>query len=457
MISLNALSSKSYYVVGLARSGRATVKALKKAGAEVFVFDDSVEPTEPGYIRPEDVEWSALDTLVLSPGIPHTFPTPHKAAELARAHNVPILCDVDLLAQTCPKALFVGITGTNGKSTTTALLHHLLPDSHMGGNIGVPVLDLKANPDGSDDLFLLELSSYQLERVPHLKCAIAVWLNISPDHLDRHGDFKGYIDAKKNLLLPFGDPQTVIISIDDQVSFEIYEVLKKDVSKKVIPLSVCEKLQDGVSVIAGVLYDQGQEIGSVLEAKSLLGAHNHQNIAAVYGVLKTLGKSFVIEEVNHFKGLPHRQEYVACKENVTFINDSKATNITSTLRALTCYENVHLLLGGVAKESGLEDLEKEKKAVSHVYVFGQAAPQFAQDLTEKGIPHSCFKTLDEATQKAACDAFQNAAHGAKSATVLLSPACSSFDQFKDFEQRGETFKALVHNLINQQEGSVSHG
>lgn len=455
MISLNALSSKSYYVVGLARSGRATVKALKKAGAEVFVFDDSVEPTEPGYIRPEDVEWSALDTLVLSPGIPHTFPTPHKAAELARAHNVPILCDVDLLAQTCPKALFVGITGTNGKSTTTALLHHLLPDSHMGGNIGVPVLDLKANPDGSDDLFLLELSSYQLERVPHLKCAIAVWLNISPDHLDRHGDFKGYIDAKKNLLLPFGDPQKVIISIDDKVSFEIYEVLKKDVSKKVIPLSVCEKLQDGVSVIAGVLYDQGQEIGSVLEAKSLLGAHNHQNIAAVYGVLKTFGKSFVIEEVNHFKGLPHRQEYVACTENVTFINDSKATNITSTLRALTCYENVHLLLGGVAKESGLEDLEKEKKAVSHAYVFGQAAPQFAQDLTEKGIPHSCFKTLDEATQKAACDAFQKSAHGA--ATVLLSPACSSFDQFKDFEQRGETFKTLVHKLINQQEGGVSHG
>ncbi|HBN22004.1 MAG TPA: UDP-N-acetylmuramoyl-L-alanine--D-glutamate ligase [Holosporales bacterium] len=457
MISLNALSSKSYYVVGLARSGQATVKALRKAGAKVFVFDDSVDPIEPDYITPEEINWSTLDGLILSPGIPHTFPRPHRTAELARAHNVPIVCDIDLLAQACPKALFVGITGTNGKSTTTALLHHLLPDSHMGGNIGVPVLSLEADPEKADELFLLELSSYQLERVPHLKCALAVWLNITPDHLDRHGDFQGYVEAKRKLFLPFGDPQTVIIGVDDETSFEVYESLKKDASKKVIPISVCKILQGGVSVVEGILYDQGQKIGSVLEAKGLLGIHNHQNIAAAYGVLKTLRESFSLNGVTCFKGLPHRQEYVACKENVTFINDSKATNITSTLRALSCYKNVHLVLGGIAKESGLSSLEQEKDAVAHAYVFGQAASRFSQELTEKGIPYSCFKTLEEAAQKAAHNAFQEAAHSTKSTTVLLSPACSSFDQFKDFEKRGETFKAIIHDLINRQEGSVSHG
>lgn len=457
MIPLNALSSKSYYVVGLARSGQATVAALKEAGATVFVFDDSVEATEPDYMTPEKVNWSALDALILSPGIPHSFPKPHKAAELAKAHNVPILCDVDLLAQACPKAFFIGITGTNGKSTTTALLHHLLPDSHMGGNIGVPVLALDADPEKQDDLFLLELSSYQLERVPHLKCSLAILLNIMPDHLDRHGDFQGYIDAKKNLLLPFGQPQTVIISLDDEASVKVYESLKKDISKKVIPLSVCKILQEGISVVDGILYDQGQKVSSVLEAKNLLGPHNHQNIAAVYGGLKALGEPFSLESLIHFKGLPHRQEYVACKRNVTFINDSKATNITSTLKALGCYKNIHLVLGGVAKESGLSGLEQGKNAIAHVYVFGQAASQFSQELTEKEMPHSCFKTLKEATQRAAYEAFQGAAHGAQSSTVLLSPACSSFDQFKDFEKRGEVFKWLVHDLIKQQEGSMSHG
>ncbi len=457
MISLKALSSKAYYVVGLARSGQATVRALKKSGARLFVFDDSVESSVPDYIRPEDVDWSALDGLILSPGIPHTFPNPHKTAELAKAHNVPILCDVDLLAQACPKAFFVGITGTNGKSTTTALLHHLLPESYMGGNIGFPVLALEADAKKQDDLFLLELSSYQLERVPHLKCGVAVCLNITPDHLDRHGDFQGYVEAKKKLFLPFGDPQTVIIGIDDEASFEIYNSLKKDEAKKVIPLSGCKILQEGISVLDGVLYDRGRKVASLLEAKSLLGTHNHQNISAAYAVMKALGKSFALEDVIFFKGLPHRQEYVEHKRNVTFINDSKATNITSTLKALSCYSSVHLLLGGIAKASSLSDIEQEKNAIAHAYVFGDAVKQFSQELTEKGIPHSCFKTLEEATQKAACDAFQEADRGAKEITVLLSPACSSFDQFKDFEKRGEAFKLVVHDIVNQQEGAVSHG
>ena len=174
-------------------------------------------------------------------------------------------------------------------------------------------------------------------------------------------------------------------------------------------------------------------------------------------MLKTLGKPFVLDNIMNFKGLPHRQEYVAHKDNVTFINDSKATNITSTLRALSCYDTVHLVLGGIAKDSGLSGIEQEKKSIVHGYVFGEATEQFSRELSEKGIPHFCFKTMKEATQKAACAAFSESAHTAKKSTVLLSPACSSFDQFKDFEHRGEAFKSVVHDLINQQEGSLSHG
>tara|TARA_R110002095_G_scaffold147804_2_gene127826 strand:- start:1329 stop:2693 length:1365 start_codon:yes stop_codon:yes gene_type:complete len=454
MISLASLKHKIYYVVGLARSGEATVKALRKAGAKVFRFDDSIDPETGDYVVPEEIDWSVLDGLILSPGIPHTFPQPHKTAEMARAHNVPILCDVDLLAQACPKATFVAITGTNGKSTTTALLHHLLPDSHMGGNIGRPVLDLDADPAKQGDLYFLELSSYQLERVPHLKSSIAVWLNITPDHLDRHGDFQGYVAAKKKIFTPFGDPQTIIIGVDDDASFHVYEDLKRDAAKKIIPVSVCKILPEGIAIVETILYDQGQKVCSLKGLKNLVGSHNHQNIAAAYGVLKSLGHPFVLEDVISFKGLAHRQEYVARQGNIIFINDSKATNLTSTLRALSCYENVHLLLGGIAKDSSLSALVPYKKSITHAYLFGKSAPQFSQELTEKGIPHSCFETLEEATRAALQNAAQN---NAKKAIILLSPACASFDQFKDFEQRGEAFKAVVHHLIKEQEESIAHG
>lgn len=454
MIPLHSLSSKVYYIVGLARSGKATLAALKKAGARVFLFDDSLDPGTEDYRAPEEMNWSVIDALILSPGIPHTFPKPHRAAQMARQNNVPILCDIDLLAQACPKATFIGVTGTNGKSTTTALLHHLLPMSSMGGNIGRPVLDLDIDPAKQDELILLELSSYQLERVPHLICNIAVWLNVTPDHLERHGNFQGYVDAKKALFSPFGESQTVLIGLEDQASFDVYEDLKKDPIKKVIPFSISKMLQDGISVVGGVLYDQGQEICSLSGSKTLKGVHNHQNIAAAYGVMKALGKPFVLDEVLSFKGLSHRQEYVGERGLVTFINDSKATNITSTLRALSCCgHDVHLIVGGVAKDTGLAGLEAYKKSLTHVYVFGQAAGQFSQELTEKKLPHSCVETLEEATKAA----YQRAMKCSKKATVLLSPACASFDQFKDFEQRGEIFKSLVYPFIKEQKESVSHG
>ncbi len=435
MIPLTALKGKKYYVVGLARSGLATVAALEKAGAIVYVFDDSKQ----GGVSPEEIEWSSLEALVLSPGIPHRYPKPHKAAELARLHHVPIICDVDLLAETCPGATFVWVTGTNGKSTTTALLQHLLPEAQMGGNIGVPVLELEPF-ENKEGVYLLELSSYQLERVPHLKADSAVWLNVTPDHIDRHGDLAGYVAAKKNIFTAFGESQNVIIGIDDPESEAVYHELLKDKAKKVVPLSIHKILEKGLSVQEGIFYDNAQKVCYLKGLINLPGIHNYQNIAAAYGVLKFLNKPFDLEEVIQFSGLPHRQEDVGSLGKVIFVNDSKATNIESTLRALACYECVHLILGGIAKDSGLRGLENYKDIIEHVYVFGRAAQQFSTELSHDSIPHSVFETLEEATDAAASKAQQG--------VVLLSPACASFDQYKDFEERGEDFKTIVSKFCS---------
>lgn len=442
MISLSLLKDQKYYVVGLARSGLATIAALKKAGATVFVFDDA---TQEG-VSPENIEWSALDALVLSPGIPHIHPTPHRAADLARRHCVPIICDIDILAQVCPDATFVGITGTNGKSTTTALLQHLLPDSQMGGNIGVPVLELDPF-ESKEGVYLLELSSYQLERVPHLKSDIAVWLNVTADHIDRHGDLDGYIKAKKNIFTPVGIPQRIIIGIDDPESQAVYEDLLRDCSKSIMPLSTHKILDKGLSVIEGVLYENAQEMYSLESLDNLPGSHNHQNIAAAYGVLHYLTKPFDLEGIASFSGLPHRQEILGSVGDITFVNDSKATNIDSTLRALSCYECVHLILGGVAKGSGLKGLEACKKSIEHAYVFGRAAQQFSKELSLSAIPHSVFETLEDATHAAA--------HQVHKGTVLLSPACASFDHYQDFEERGEAFRAIVRTILEKRR--AAHG
>ena len=431
MIPLERFKDLSVYVVGLGKSGQATVAALTKAGTDLYFFDDA----QKGGVQPDQVPWSDLDYLVLSPGIPHTYPKPHKAAQLARDHNVPIICDVDLLAQACPGATYVSMTGTNGKSTTTALLNHLLPLAQMGGNIGRPVLTLEPF-DKKEDIYLLELSSYQLERVPHLRSDVVVWLNITPDHLERHKDMVGYVAAKRNIFADFGIPQQVVIGIDDPDSLTIFKELEKDLSKRVTSLSLCQKTDKGLSVLEGILYDEGVFVADLNDFKALPGVHNHQNIAAAYGVLKALNQSFDWERVTSFKGLPHRQEIIAQQGNVLVVNDSKSTNIVSTLRALACYKFVYLIVGGIAKASALQGLEDYKGVLEHVFVFGQAASKFSDDLKEKNIPHSVCDTLKEATL--------SALSSVSTGTI--------FDQFKSFEDRGDAFKEYVKTAYQRREG-----
>ena len=436
MIPLLPFANMSIYVVGLGKSGYATLAALREVRSDVWYFDDAQEGdvSPSGGIAPHLIPWPEIDLLVLSPGIPHTYPAPHKAAQRADDYGIPIVCDVDLLAQACPKATYVCVTGTNGKSTTTALLNHLLPKAQMGGNIGTPVLDLKPFYK-KEDVYLLELSSYQLERVPHLKPDVAVWLNITPDHLERHNDMAGYVESKKNIFASKGVSQQVIIGIDDAESLAVFKELQRDSSKAITPISLCQKLEKGLSVIEGILCDDGEKVADLNSFSNLPGSHNHQNIAAAYGAMKALKEDVDFEEVATFKGLPHRQELIARRGDVVLINDSKATNIESTLRALACYENVSLIMGGVAKESGLQGLEAYKNTIAHVFIYGQAASQFSKELTEKNIPYSVFKTLEEAT----FEALSKTTNG----TVLFSPACASFDQFKNFEERGDAFKDYV--------------
>lgn len=455
MLDLSSLKLMSYYVVGLGRSGLSALLALEKAGVRVYAYNDGFVkapqslPNAIRYIKPDDVPWDELDALVLSPGIPHTFPNPHRAAELARAHGVPIICDVDLLADCYPQNIFIGVTGTNGKSTTTALLHHMMPKTKCAGNIGIPVCDLEdIKPT---DPILLELSSYQLERAPHLECDIAVLLNITEDHVDRHGSMAGYIEAKRLIIQPHGVGQTVIIGIDTPATKEIYQEIKTDAAKLVIPISTKAILDAGISIVDGVVFDDATEIMTLPSDLSLQGQHNHQNIAAAYGVHRAFGFPFELQNLKTFTGLPHRLQKVFDKNNLCVVNDSKSTNIQSTLNALNALSSgkAVLLLGGIPKSSGLEGLEEHKDKIETCVVYGQAKNEFIAYLKDKHISHKSVASFASAVKAGFEMAYQ--ASKLHPTTLLLSPACASFDEFHNFEERGNTFMQIVAQLV-QEEG-----
>lgn len=435
MIPVSNYKNQLVVVMGLGRTGLSSVQALQAGGANVIAWDDNVQnqtniPLQP----PEQIDWTQVAALILSPGISHL----HPVALLAKQYQVPILCDIDLLAQSCPHTHYIGITGTNGKSTTTALLGHLL-QAPVGGNIGKPVLELEAH----HHTYVLELSSYQLERCPHLHVNTAVWLNITPDHLERHGDLAGYVAAKKHIFTPFGQPQNIAISVDDAESFTVYQELIQDAAKNVIPVSLTRPLEHGIYVANGILIDQ-EPILNLKKLTNLKGMHNWQNIAMAYAAVRLAGFHFDVEALYQFKGLPHRQEPCGIINDIEFINDSKATNIDSTLKALPYYKNIHLILGGLPKADMLQGIEAFKDHIVFAYLIGQASDMFAKYLSSHGIPFQKCNILETAVQQAFSKAQAN--H-----TILLSPACASFDQFKDFEQRGERFKELVQKLAHTQQ------
>ena len=430
-------AGERYAVVGLGRNGLPVARALAQMGADVAVWDD--RQVVAGFaLLAQPFDLSGFTALVLSPGIPHTLPSVHPAAAAARAAGVPILSDADLLYVRTRRlgsaARFAGVTGTNGKSTTTALLHHMLVsagwDSVAGGNLGTPALILPAL--GDTGVYVLEMSSYMLERLQSLRFDVACLLNLSPDHLDRHGSMDGYLDAKRHIFDRQRDGDTAVLGIDDPMTAGL----------PIAGVRVSGERPADVWCEGGVLRDAAGVI--VAMPPALPGPHNAQNAAAAAAMAAALGldRAAIAAGITSFPGLPHRQQLVATIDGVDWVNDSKATNADAAARALACYDRVVWIAGGIAKAGGIADLAPLFPRVAHALLIGRDAPLLAGQLGD--VPFTECGTLD-----AACDRARAIAPGLGADAVLLSPACASFDQFASFEARGERFVDLARSTIRE--------
>jgi len=430
-------------VLGLGKSGLVAARALAASGSEVWAWDDDAMKRKA--LSTTDLykcDWSRPSALVLSPGIPQRYPAPHPIAAMATAANVPIIGEVELLFRAQPKAPFVGITGTNGKSTTTALIGHVLrragKRAEVGANLGTPALALAPLEEGG--IYVLEMSSYQLELVPTARFDVAVLLNITPDHLDRHGGMAGYVAAKRGIFDRQRPQDWAVIGIDDEYCRAICEGLA---GRHVVAVAVGRQASTAIIVRHGILSDEiGREIMDLARAPALPGPHNWQNAAAAFAVGRALGLSnaAIAAGIETYPGLPHRQELILTREGVRFINDSKATNADATAKALACYDPIYWILGGRPKETGLDGLEPYFPRVVRAYLIGEAAADFERRLQAHGVATRQCGTLDRAVAAAIGDA---AAEHRPEAVVLLSPAAASFDQFSGFEERGNRFRSLV--------------
>jgi len=439
------VEGKTYVVLGVARCGLATVKWLLARGASVIAVDDNpdrvAEAQKLGAKAPDVISWDQVSALIQSPGIPLVKPSPHPLTQAARDHNVPIIGDGDLFFLSRPNSRFFGITGTNGKSTTTALVGHILKtcgvDCQVGGNIGIPMLDLPYAYT-----YVLELSSYQLELFGPLNLHVAAWLNISPDHLDRHGTLEEYVAAKKRLFLNKDEQQTAIISIDDVESEKAWQEVS--LTQRAIPVSATRPLDKGIYVKGNWLMDGDDLIVDLTTLPALKGIHNFQNVGVAYGMCRAAGldKQEIAQAMITFPGLAHRQEWVRTLNGISFVNDSKGTNAEATAKALATFEKIYWIAGGQAKEGGIDSLSSYFPKIVHTFLIGEAQTQFAETLEGK-VPYTKSGTLEQAVadscRLAKTDAFSNS-------VILLSPACASWDQFQDFEHRGKVFCQLVQSL-----------
>ena len=443
MIPAHIFKDQKIGVFGLGKAGEAAVQSLLAGGATVFADDDKLGKGQPYATW----SWSELKALVLAPGVAET----HPCALLAKKHQVSIIGDIEILCRSQPDARKIGITGTNGKSTTTTLIGHILKEAgervEVGGNLGTAALSLA--PLGKGETYVLELSSYQLDLV-HTTCFnVAVFLNITPDHLDRHGDMAGYIAAKKHIFDRQTKDDVAIIAVDDEYTKALVNgwKLMVDGEGKLIKVSVTQILSDGIYVKDGVLYDnyfQPSTISYQLPTTpALTGQHNWQNAALAYAAARAQGISpeKIIALMRTFPGLRHRLQLVKTIDGVRFINDSKATNADAVSHALKPYNNIYWIAGGKAKAGGIEPLVPLFLHIARAYLIGEAADEFAKTLEDK-VPYVKCGTLDNAVKRAAEDAFAEKREGA---VVLLSPACASFDQFNSFEHRGDVFCQLVES------------
>jgi UDP-N-acetylmuramoylalanine--D-glutamate ligase len=469
MIPSRTFANKTVAIFGLARTGLGAVRALVAGGTKVIAWDDSSTARDLGgqagaELMPwREWPWEDIAALVLSPGVPLTHPAPHGVVEHANRAQVPVIGDVELFAHEIRpsadqpgKAPVIAITGTNGKSTTTALVGHILNQcgfsAQIGGNIGKSVLELA--PPSAKTIYVLEMSSFQIDLSPGLRPDVGVLSNLSPDHIDRHGTMENYAAIKARLMKQTARDGQMMIGVDDSYSSGIFTQLSAAGGAQAHPVSVGKVLGRGVFVVDGALYDaMGARAAKVMDmaaAAHLPGAHNWQNAALAYGAVRPFiaDTKAIAAAIASFPGLAHRMEDVGHIGKTAFINDSKATNADATARALAVYPDIFWIAGGKPKEGGIESLAGFFPRIRKAYLIGEAAPVFARSLDGKA-PYEISGILETAVAQAAADA---AASALSAPVVLLSPACASYDQFKDFEQRGDNFRGLVAKLSH---GSTS--
>ena len=467
MIPSRAFANRTVAVFGLARTGLGAVRSLVAGGTSVIAWDDSSTARDLGgqegaQLMPwREWPWENIAALLLSPGVPLTHPAPHGVVEHANRAKVPVIGDVELFAHEIRtqadqpgKAPVIAITGTNGKSTTTALVGHILNqcgfNAQIGGNIGKSVLEL--SPPTAKTIYVLEMSSFQIDLSPSLKPDVGVLSNLSPDHIDRHGSMENYAAIKARLMKQTAKDGQVVIGVDDSHASAIFTQLSASGGAQAQPVSVGKILGRGVFVVDGILYDamgvNAVKVMDMTAAARLPGAHNWQNAALAYGAVRRFvsDTKAIAAAIASFPGLAHRMEDVGHIGKTVFINDSKATNADATARALAVYPDIFWIAGGKPKEGGIESLAGFFPRIRKAYLIGEAAPQFARTLDGKA-PYEMSGALEKAVASASADA---AASSMAAPVVLLSPACASYDQFKDFEQRGDTFRSLVAKLPRDQ-------
>ena len=469
MIPVRGFEGRTVAVFGLARTGLAAARALIAGGAQVALWDEkpaaraAAEAEGLPIVDLTTADWSRFAAIMLSPGVPLTHPEPHWTVRMAREAGVEIVGDIELFARTVNAApehrrpKIVAITGTNGKSTTTALIGHICAeagrDVRIGGNIGYGVLGLEDMHGGA--VYVLELSSYQLDLTSSLHPDVSVLLNISPDHLERHGSMENYVAAKRRILLNQGKGDTAVIGVDDPWGQQICTEITAANRRTIVPISASKAMSRGVYALDGLLYDatgeRATEVADLKRARSLPGRHNWQNAAAAYAAAKGLGID-ALEAAQHlmsFPGLAHRMETVGHLGKVRFVNDSKATNADAARQAMSSYPRFYWIAGGQPKTGGIGPLADLFGRIEKAYLVGEAGPVFAEVLRGHA-PAAVSGTIEQAVTQAYADA----SAGGQEAIVLLSPACASFDQFADFEERGEAFRAAVQRLANTARGAA---
>ncbi|RTL79547.1 MAG: UDP-N-acetylmuramoyl-L-alanine--D-glutamate ligase [Hyphomicrobiales bacterium] len=463
MTPVTTFRGRTVALFGLGGSGLSTARALIAGGAHVCAWDDG----EAGRLKAvaqgvplEDLsqsDWSRFAALILTPGVPLTHPEPHWTVSLARAAGVEIIGDVELFCRErrahTGGSPFIAITGTNGKSTTTALIAHILReagrDVQLGGNIGVPILDLE--PPLDERIHVIECSSFQIDLTPSLDPTIGVLINLTPDHIDRHGTMENYAAVKERLVT---GAEVALVGVDDAFTHAIGARLaanRRD-GQRIVPVSGARALDWGFYVEKGEVYfreqghppEEAELLGSLAGARALRGAHNAQNAAFAAAAAWECGleDEEIARGLQSYPGLPHRMEEVGRIERTLFVNDSKATNADAAEKALESFTDIYWIIGGKPKEGGIAPLRDHFPRIRKAYLIGAASDDFARTL-DGALPYERCETLDVATFRAACDALEG---DAAEPIVLLSPACASYDQYKNFEVRGDAFRRHVQEL-----------